>query len=532
MEKLSKNKNLYFNFVVAMTLKGGIGLNGDLPWKLPKDLKHLKEVTLCNKSNVYKEYFDNSKFISTRIKQSYSLIPTKVEKESINIIIIGRKSYDSIPKKYQPFKNRINIVLSRDKNLTDTSKNLFYVKDIESCLKLCKELCDESNKYNYNVNEIFVLGGSFIYDEFCKNENTKDLVKAIYLTQVHTDVNCDTFWQLPNNFETVNISKTEVENDIVYDFRVLANKNLLGKMDFNEVVISDCINRHSIHEEYQYLDIIRDIIKTGKEKKDRTGVGTISKFGAMMKYDCRSTFPLLTTKDTYWKGIVEELLWFIKGCTNVKPLQDKKVKIWDGNSTRQYLDSIGLKDREEGDLGPIYGFQWRHSGADYKTMHEDYTGLGVDQLSEVIETIKKNPDSRRIIICAWNPKDLKAMALPPCHVLCQFYVNDGEVSLQMYQRSCDMGLGVPFNIASYALLLRMVCHVTGTRPGDFIHVLGDAHVYSNHVEPLKVQLERDPLPFPLLKINPEIKNIDDFTYNDFTLIGYKHQGKIKMEMAV
>lgn len=192
----------------------------------------------------------------------------------------------------------------------------------------------------------------------------------------------------------------------------------------------------------------------------------------------------------FWKGVLEELLWFIKGSTNAKELSSKGVRIWDANGSRDFLDNLGFSSRKEGDLGPVYGFQWRHFGADYKDMDSDYSHQGVDQLQKVIDTIKTNPDDRRIILCAWNPKDLPSMALPPCHALCQFYVVNGELSCQLYQRSADMGLGVPFNIASYALLTYMIAHITGLKPGDFVHTLGDAHIYLNHIEPLKMQAER------------------------------------------
>jgi len=251
-----------------------------------------------------------------------------------------------------------------------------------------------------------------------------------------------------------------------------------------------------------------------------------------MRFNLRKTFPLLTTKRVFWRGVVEELLWFISGSTNAKVLQEKGIHIWDGNASREYLDSIGLKEREEGDLGPVYGFQWRHFGARYTNMNADYSGQGFDQLADVIHKIKFNPEDRRIILSAWNPADLKLMALPPCHMFAQFYVAKGELSCQMYQRSCDMGLGVPFNIASYALLTCMIAHVCDLVPGDLIHVLGDAHVYRNHVGPLLEQLQNSPRPFPVLKINPEKNDIDSFVANDFELIGYDSHKKIEMKMAV
>jgi len=291
-----------------------------------------------------------------------------------------------------------------------------------------------------------------------------------------------------------------------------------------------CENKE--HDEMQYLRLIQTIIEKGKNKSDRTGTGTISIFGAQMRFDLRHSFPLLTTKRVFWRGVVEELLWFVKGCTDGNVLKEKKVHIWDMNGTREFLDNRGLSHREVGDLGPIYGFQWRHFGAQYVDKDTDYTGQGVDQLAQVIETIKTNPNDRRIIMSAWNPTDLPAMALPPCHSFCQFYVCDGELSCQMYQRSCDMGLGIPFNIASYALLTYMIAHVCDLKPGEFIHTLGDAHVYQNHVEPLKQQLTRVPKPFPKLSIVRKVDNIDDFTLDDFLLEGYECHPKIKMDMAV
>lgn len=286
------------------------------------------------------------------------------------------------------------------------------------------------------------------------------------------------------------------------------------------------------HEEYLYLRLVQDIISNGVEKGDRTGTGTLSKFGCQMRFNLRKTLPLLTTKRVFWRGVVEELLWFISGSTNAKVLQEKGIHIWDGNASREYLDSIGLKEREEADLGPVYGFQWRHFGARYTNMNADYSGQGFDQLADVIHKIKFNPEDRRIILSAWNPADLKLMALPPCHMFAQFYVAKGELSCQMYQRSCDMGLGVPFNIASYALLTCMIAHVCDLVPGDLIHVLGDAHVYRNHVGPLLEQLQNSPRPFPVLKINPEKKDIDSFVASDFELIGYDSHKKIEMKMAV
>lgn len=285
-------------------------------------------------------------------------------------------------------------------------------------------------------------------------------------------------------------------------------------------------------EELQYLNLVSDIIKTGVRRSDRTGIGTISKFGCNMRFSLRNnTIPLLTTKKVFWKGIVEELLWFISGDTNSNHLSQKGVKIWDANGSREYLDKIGLTERAVGDLGPIYSFQWRHSGARYTNFDDDYTGKGIDQLQDCINKIRNNPDDRRIILCSWNPSDIPKMALPPCHVLCQFYVSNGELSCLMYQRSCDMGLGVPFNIASYSLLTILIAHICGLKPGEFIHSMGDTHVYTNHISQLQEQITRVPRQFPTINIKRDIKNIDDFTSEDIELVNYNPYPTIKMDMA-
>ena len=262
----------------------------------------------------------------------------------------------------------------------------------------------------------------------------------------------------------------------------------------------------------QYLDLIDRVLSEGVRKEDRTGTGTISVFGHQMRFDLSEGFPLLTTKKLHLKSIIHELLWFIQGDTNVKYLQDNGVRIWN-----EWADA-------DGELGPVYGHQWRH--------WDDYQGGHIDQLMQAIETIKHNPDSRRIIVSAWNVAQIEKMALPPCHSFFQFYVADGKLSLQLYQRSADIFLGVPFNIASYALLLIMVAQVTGLKPGTFVHTLGDAHIYTNHLEQVRLQLSREPYPLPKMLINPEVKDILDFRYEDFTLTDYEAHPHIKGVVAV
>lgn len=262
----------------------------------------------------------------------------------------------------------------------------------------------------------------------------------------------------------------------------------------------------------QYLDILDRILREGTQKGDRTGTGTISIFGTQSRYNLEDGFPLLTTKKLHLKSIIYELLWFLKGDTNVKYLQDNGVRIWN-----EWAD-------ENGELGPVYGHQWRS--------WPDYNGGVIDQISQVVDQLKHNPDSRRMIVSAWNVAEVNEMALPPCHTIFQFYVADGRLSLQLYQRSADTFLGVPFNIASYALLLQMMAQVTGLKPGYFIHTTGDTHLYLNHLDQARLQLTRTPRPLPVMKINPDVKSIFDFQYEDFQLEGYDPYPHIKAEVSV
>ena len=264
----------------------------------------------------------------------------------------------------------------------------------------------------------------------------------------------------------------------------------------------------------QYLDLLRHVLDRGKFREDRTGVGTYSVFGAQVRYDLRETFPVLTTKKLHLRSIIHELLWFLRGETNVRYLRENGVTIWD-----EWAD-------ENGDLGPVYGAQWRR--------WPDGEGGHIDQIARLIDGIRQNPASRRHIVSAWNPAQVGEMALPPCHSLFQFFVDvgSGELSCQLYQRSADLFLGVPFNIASYALLTLMVAQVTGLRPGEFIHTLGDAHLYHNHFEQARLQLERTPKPLPVMRINPEVRDIFSFRYEDFELVGYEADRTIRAPVAV
>ncbi|CAN1255916.1 Bifunctional dihydrofolate reductase-thymidylate synthase [Linum perenne] len=489
-----------YQVVVAATKDWGIGKDGRLPWKLPSDLKFFKDVTLTTSDSGKK-----------------------------NAVIMGRKTWESIPIQHRPLPGRLNVVLTRSGSFNiATAENVVICGSMRSALELLG-----ASPYCLSIEKVFVIGGGQILRESLNAAKCD----AIHLTEIQTSFECDTF--IPaidcSVFQPWYSSPPVVENGIRFCFTTYARVRSSvvepeggcdDKVPSNVVENSKFeIKKFSFlpktvfekHDEFLYLRMVQDILSSGNSKDDRTQTGTLSKFG------CQRVF---------WRGVLEELLWFISGSTSAKVLQEKGIHIWDDNASRDYLDRIGLKDREEGDLGPVYGFQWRHFGARYTNMHADYTGQGFDQLADVIFKIKNNPDDRRIILSAWNPADLKLMALPPCHMFAQFYVANGELSCQMYQRSADMGLGVPFNIASYALLTCMIAHVCDLVPGDFTHVIGDAHVYLTHVRPLEEQLKKSPKPFPILKINPEKKDIDSFSAADFTLIGYDPEQKIEMKMAV
>ncbi len=270
--------------------------------------------------------------------------------------------------------------------------------------------------------------------------------------------------------------------------------------------------QNNTHDEYQYLDMIKHVLENGTDKGDRTGTGTRSVFGYQMRFDLSKGFPMLTTKKLHLKSIIHELLWFLQGDTNIRYLKENGVRIWD-----EWAD-------ENGDLGPVYGKQWRSWDVG--------NGETIDQITQLIDQIKTNPNSRRLLVSAWNIADVQDMALPPCHCLFQFYVADGKLSCQLYQRSADIFLGVPFNIASYALLTYMIAQVCDLEVGDFIHSFGDAHIYDNHMEQVKTQIMREPFPFPTLKINPEIKDIFGFTFDDFEIADYQAHPHIKGKVAV
>lgn len=278
----------------------------------------------------------------------------------------------------------------------------------------------------------------------------------------------------------------------------------------------------------QYLDLLDRILTEGKVRTDRTGTGTVGVFGHQMRFDLSEGFPLLTTKKLHLRSIIHELLWFLSGDTNVKPLQDNNVRIWNDWATAEQTAKFG---REEGDLGPVYGHQWRNFGATVLPSG-GYDSDGVDQIQRVLDTIQNNPSSRRILVTGWNPKESDRVALPPCHTLFQFYVQDGRLSCQLYQRSADIFLGVPFNIASYSLLMMMIAQVCDLAPGEFVHTMGDAHLYSDHLDQARLQLTREIRTPPVMTLNPEVRDLFAFKFEDFTLSNYDPHPHIKARVSV
>eukprot|EP00301_Raphidiophrys_heterophryoidea_P012267 c1868_g1_i1.p1 GENE.c1868_g1_i1~~c1868_g1_i1.p1 ORF type:complete len:515 (+),score=124.03 c1868_g1_i1:60-1547(+) len=482
--------------VLADTL--GIGKDGGLPWKaIPIDMQHFKAIT--------------------------------TGKGRRNAVIMGRKTWESIPEKFRPLQDRLNVIVSRSPMSLNVPAGVLSFSSFDSALQLLSAVP--------NVDEVFVIGGGDMYRE-AVNHHSCARLELTFVEKINEK--CDVFFPAidPSAWKCVSQSEKQVDekSGVEFTFKSFERYNNINN------ATTTCEMQHQPqqptaqpnHEEMQYLDLIRKILNEGATRTDRTGTGTISIFGAQMRFSLRDeSLPLLTTKKVFWRGVAEELLWFVSGSTDATMLQRKNIHIWDGNSSREFLDKLGFTNRVEGDLGPVYGFQWRHFGAAYDNKDSDYTLQGVDQLKQCIDVIKTNPCDRRIVMTAWNPSDLGKMVLPPCHMFCQFYVANGELSCQMYQRSADMGLGVPFNIASYALLTRLMAQVCGLKAGDFVHTIGDAHIYLNHVDALRQQLDRSPRPFPKLKINPaKTLDIDAFEFADLEVIGYDPHGSIKMDMAV
>ncbi len=520
-----------YNIIVSINKDNCIGSGNNLLYDLRDDKKYFRYITEGNPNNCYN-----------------------------NIVVMGRKTWESIPNNFKPLKNRTNVVISRTK-YKELNENplIFAFESFQNFINYFSNSNNGNNsenqndscvnilnyKSNLNFNEIFIIGGGEIYKEameYDKNNNNK-IINKLYITDItnKNELEISNPIYLPDidysNYNLISEHRTICKEDtnIKCNYKIYQNNYLINSVSpintSNYLDYHKSSNHHN-SEEYQYLNIMNDLITKGHIRNTRNSI-TRSTFGIRMEFDLSDNkIPILTTKRVACKTVIKELLWFITGSTNNKTLQEQNVHIWDGNSSREFLDNNGFVDREEGDLGPIYGFQWRHSGSEYTDCNADYSGKGVDQLKRCIEMIKTKPFDRRMIVNSWNPKDLDNMALPPCHILFQWYVTeDNKLDLQLYQRSGDFFLGIPFNIMSYSVLIYMVAHITGLKPGRFIHIIGDAHAYDCHIDAIQEQLQRVPVDFPTFNINRKVDCIDDFKLDDFDIINYVCHPTIKAPMV-
>jgi len=415
-----------------------------------------------------------------------------------NVVIMGRDTLNSLPNKFLP--NRINIVVSS--TLSSCSTHLAFTS-FNDALR---------HAFSYKDKKVFVIGGSRLIQEALRHE----CFEKMFLTVLDKEYDCDKFLNIPlDRFEV--LSETKISNG-----KILELKGSFYNM-FDTT----------------YLELVKSVLENGVIKEDRTGTGTKSLFAKQMTFDISQYIPILTSKFIPWKSCIKELLWFLKGQTNSKILEEQGVRIWEGNSSRKFLDSRNLSHLTEGDIGAGYGFQWRHFGATYLNCDSDYTDQGVDQISYIINELIQNPNSRRIVLSSWNPYDLDKMALHPCHVLVQFYTEEIEgqyyLSAHLYQRSMDLFLGSPWNILSYSILTHYIAKVCEMKPHTLTISTGDVHIYLNHFEQLSQQLEN--LPYSTtakLKISDEVlrKTIEELSVSDFDIVDYYHNGKISGKMSV
>ena len=473
-----------------------IGINNNLIFRLKEDMQFFKETT------------------------------TNSDSDKSNAIIMGKNTYHSIGKEGLP--GRINCVISNTYNPDYSSVNrVNYFSSVDSCISTLDNRTD--------IDKIFVIGGESIYKYFMYH-NLYDELLMSYVSKPTIDYG-DTFFPYINLGEYNDIKKVKSQEIVTpnekYNYDIYSLKKTDSIVNNTPSINSFVRTVSDNQDEFQYLDLIKKVMEKGTIRKTRNS-NTISLFGEKMEFDISKSFPLLTTKRVFFRGIVRELLWFINAKTDSKLLESDKVNIWKGNSSREYLDSIGLNSYREGDCGPIYGFQWRHFNAEYTGPDSDYTGKGIDQLGNIINLLKNDPTSRRMFMSGWNPCQLTEMALPPCHVSYQFYVretnNTRYLDCLMYQRSGDLFLGVPFNIASTSLLVYILGNITEINPGKINIVIGDAHIYENHIEQIKTQLERIPNSFPTININKQLTSLEDLTYEDIILKNYKPHPAIKADM--
>lgn len=485
-----------------------IGMNGNLLVRLSEDLKSFKNITIERLS-----------------------CDSKLEK---NVVLMGRKTWFSIPRESRPLKDRLNLILTNDKDLLKVSP---FPKKLYGSVKYDKNVYfityDEFVKFYYNTNaNVFVIGGSNVYNMFLENEKEEFKPLNVYLTEIQgykPDVGLE-----PDTFM----------NHLTEEYRLISTSEKYYQDNVSFRFLEYRYTKDYITDETKYLNMLREILYNGNVRDDRTGVGTISVFGKQLEFDISKSIPLFTTKRVPWKHVIQELLWFMRGDTDAKILQKQGVKIWDGNTSREFLDKRGLQHYDVGILGPGYGWQWRFFGAKYSQAFADTSNIdrskvgGFDQLEYVENLLKTDPFSRRIMMSYWNPPDFERTSLLPCHFTCQFYVMEkgGEryLSCHFVMRSNDMFLGNPFNIFSYAVLTYILAMRCNMKPDRLIYSVGDAHIYKNHLTQIAEQLSRNPRPFPKLKLNPNIisKSIDEITIQDFDIIGYFPHQSISAPMAV
>jgi dihydrofolate reductase/thymidylate synthase len=520
---LAHNSLMQCVVIAAATADGGIGYEGALPWPpLDGDLAYFGAVT------------------------TDVMVPG-----ARNAVIMGRRTWESLPLGSRPLRQRLNIVV------TSTPASVYIPTDpfpgrpptpvlVVSSLPDALAAADDAG-----VERAFVIGGARLYEEAMLLPGVR-----LVLTRVQWDGPCDvvvpglseasiaTHWdRLSRHVEPAEAPAHGPSYTVTY----LRRKRGVAVSKVPAAVSSPVPSPSPVlpsHPEMQYLQLVAAVLERGEPRKDRTAVGTRALFASklnLLEFPLDGNqWPLLTTKRMNWKSVVEELLWFLHGCTDSKVLEARGVRIWSGNGSRDFLDSRGLVHNRDGDLGPVYGFQWRHFGARYKTADDDYTGCGVDQIEALVTGLRRDPAGRRHILSAWNPADLDRMALPPCHMLSQFWVGADGLHCMMIQRSGDLGLGVPFNIASYALLTRLVAAAVGIPAARLSIMIGDAHVYNNHVDELRTQLTRAPHPFPVLELHPPADAVNPdgtvpilaWRAEHVRVVGYTSHGPLPMPMAV
>ncbi len=529
-----------FNVIVAYEFAtGGIGKNNSIPWKIPEDIKYFKSIT--TKTNHFQN--DTTPQIIKAEETDGDFIY-----EPINCVIMGRKTYDSIAEKYKPLPNRFNIVITNEpEKYISPTPLLTYCKiaDLEkTILKFKLDNVKTNEGKIYQIYENFIIGGETIYRYAFEN---LDIYK-IYTTEIYNSFNCDTKISLPPDLltsyfvaecsdfkhiqskcEDCNKDETQMIN-INYRFITFWKKTIRG--EYTTTIYKNT-------EELNYLNAMGDILTNGISRADRTGEGTISQFGLQLKYNLADTFPLSTTKKMFFRAIFEELMMYLRGQTDNGILTSKGIHIWDGNTSRDFLDKRGLKHYDEGDMGETYGFNFRHFGGNYMGCKHDPADPslgGFDQLAEVINLIKNDPTSRRIIINLWNANANPRAALPSCLCMYQFYVDTIKklLHLQIYIRSSDYFLANNWNTCTGALFVHLICNMEGIElnPGVLTVCVGDAHIYNHHINAVRENLIRDPLPFPKLVVKKKKTDITEFEFKDLELLGYRAYPSIKAKMAI